>query len=343
MNQWQEFLTAHNAAIADSVVTGSGNLRAELKSATATNILADLSHQGLLEFDGNDAVAFLQGQVTNDIRQVSASNSQYAGYCTPKGRLLGIFLAFLRNDRIHLQLNRELLEPITRRLKMYVLRSNVVITDVSDSTVRIGVAGKDVEAPLMVLFNRLPQEPHAITHHNHGTLLRLPGTLPRFEIVTDYEQAKHAWEHLSQHCTPVGKTYWDWLEIQAGIPEIYPATQEAFVPQMVNLDALDGISFKKGCYTGQEIVARTHYLGKVKRRTYLAHLAASQPPHPGDSLFGSGTTEPVGQIVRVAAAPDGGFDMLAEIRSESMTTGNIYWPSPEGTPLTFRELPYPLE
>ncbi|MDP2247831.1 MAG: folate-binding protein, partial [Nitrosomonadales bacterium] len=140
MTQWQTFLTGLKAEFADGQVQHFGNPEKELQAAAAGTVLADLSHLGLLQIDGEDRVAFLQGQVTNDVKLLLGNNSHYAGYCTPKGRLLALFLVFAHNDHLHLQLNRQLLELIMKRLKMYVLRSKVSITDVSDSIVRMGLA-----------------------------------------------------------------------------------------------------------------------------------------------------------------------------------------------------------
>lgn len=341
--QWQNFLIAQGAVLADGRVSHFGNPAQELQASAQGTIIADLSHSGLLQVEGADALTFLQGQVTNDVKLLDGSNSQYAGYCTPKGRLLAIFLAFAHHDHLHLQLNGALTGQTLKRLRMYVLRAKVTITDVSDSIIRIGLAGASAEAILRQVFSEIPQQAQQLVNLEAANILRLPGATPRYEIFVSAENAATVWSQLQPGCTAVGAEYWDWLEIQAGIPDITPSTLETFVPQMVNLDLLGGINFKKGCYTGQEIVARTHYLGKVKRRTYLAHLATDQAPQPGDSLFGSDTNEPVGQVVRTAAAPNGGFDVLAELRSESVAAGIIRWPSLEGTTLTLLALPYPME
>jgi folate-binding protein YgfZ len=339
MTQWHEFLATHGAVLVDGRVRSHGDEAAELQAAATGNVIADLSHLGLLQVEGADAVAFLQGQVTSDIRQLDGSNSHYAGYCTPKGRLLALFLAFARDDRIHLQLNGALLEPVMKRLRMYVLRAKATITDVSADMVRIGLAGEQSAAALGGLFAQVPQQAHQLTTSDHGTLLRLPGPLPRYELFCDAVQAAEIWTDLAQHFRPVGSAAWDWLEIAAGIPDITPQTQEAFVPQMVNLDALGGISFKKGCYTGQEIVARTHYLGKVKRRTQLAHVDSDAMPQPGDALQAADGNE-AGQIVRSAPSPSGGYDVLAEIRLESLQTGTVSW---HAHALQIAQLPYALE
>lgn len=316
-------MIGHGAIVENNRVLHFGDPAAELLATASGNILTDLSHLGLLEVSGEDAVTFLQGQLTNDVKQLNGSNSHYSGYCTAKGRLLALFLAFSHGDHIHLQLNGALTEAILKRLKMFVLRSKVRIEDASSRIIRIGLSGPDTPALLSKVFAQVPAEAHELVSMDNSAVIRLPGAAPRFVAYTSPEHAPEMWARFAQTCKPVGAPCWDWLEIQAGIPDITPATQEQFVPQMVNLDLLGGISFKKGCYTGQEIVARTHYLGKVKRRTYAAHVARDQMPQPGNPVFGKESTEPVGQVVLAAASPAGGYDLLTEIRQESAEAGPI--------------------
>lgn len=342
MTQWHTFLARQGAVLNDGQVTNFGDAAAELQATANGNVLADLSHLGLLQFSGEDAVTFLQGQVTNDIKLLNGHNSQYAGYCNPKGRLLALFLAFAHYDHLHLQLHGKLLEPIMKRLKMYVMRSKVTIEDVSASTLCLGVAGKDAEENLMAIFDKVPSREHELISLDKGALIRLPGATPRYLIFCDADFLPAIWEELQKTHKPVGKACWDWLEIQAGIPEIGPETQEEFVPQMINLDALDGINYKKGCYTGQEIVARTHYLGKIKRRTQLAHIVTTESPQAGDDVFSADSNEPVGKIVRAAASPQGGLDVLAEIRLESLEAGTLHWKSVGGPALELLKLPYAI-
>lgn len=339
MNPWHTFLASRGAVISDNVISRFGDPQGELTAAANGNILADLSHLSLLRLSGEDAVTFLQGQVTNDIKQLNGSNSQYAGYCNPKGRLIALFLAYAHEGHLYLQLDARLTEAIAKRLRMYVLRSKVVIEDVSGTTVRLGIAGKNADAALAALFPQLPTSAHELVASENGTLIRLPGPTPRYELVMDAARGEKIWEQLKSQLRPVGKPAWEWLEIQAGIPDIQPGTQEEFVPQMVNLDALGGISYKKGCYTGQEIVARTHYLGKVKRRTQLAHLSGETQPMPGDDVMLEGGSE-VGKIVRSAPSPAGGYDVLAELRLESLEAGTL---NCNGSPLVLSHLPYSLE
>ena len=333
MSQWHQFLSAQGATVQN------GNIH--FPPAAKESIMVDLSHYGLLSLEGEDAVTFLQGQVTNDVRKLDGSQCHYSGYCSPKGRLLALFLAFAQDGKLYLQFDRGLLEPIAKRLRMYVLRSKVVIADRSDETVRIGIAGNAAEAALKTRFGHIPETEYAQVSQDGITVIRLPGALPRYELVSPAAQAAELWTALSQsqHLVPANKADWDWREIQAGIPEIVAATQEAFVPQMVNLDLLNGINFKKGCYTGQEIVARTHYLGKVKRRTHIAHIDSETSPLAGDEILDASGAA-AGLVVRSAPSPEGGQDILAELRLESVAAGGLSW---QGKPLEILSLPYSLE
>ena len=305
------------------------------------NILCDLSHLGLLEMSGADAVTFLQGQVTNDVKLLTGNNAHYSAYCNPKGRMLALFLAFSHHDHLHLQFNRELLEPIMKRLKMYVMRSKVEIKDVSDSIIKFGINGPKSASMLATMFAKTPAQDYELVSLDNGAILKLPSfnDVARFEIFTDAANAPVIWNALKVNCQVVEKPHWDSLEIQVGIPDITLKTQEQFVPQMLNLDILNGINFKKGCYTGQEIVARTHYLGSVKRRTYLASIQSASAPQAGDKVLDA-TQNEVGQIVRSAPNLAGGFDVLAEMRIDAQQAGNVFW---NNQAIITKSLPYSLD
>lgn len=339
-HDWTSFLSARGAVIADGVVRDFGNPAVELQAAADGTIIADLSHTALLQVEGDDTLSFLQGQLTNDIKLLDGSCSHYTGYCSPKGRLLALFLAFAAQEKRFLQLDAGIAQSVLKRLRMYVLRSKVTITDVSEAVVRIGVSGAHAVDALQAQFGAFPAAPHAMLTLAHATLIKLPGSKPRFEVLADVAQAASIWEALAGRCTPAGIPAWEWLDIEAGIPRIEQATQEAFVPQMVNLDLLGGINFKKGCYTGQEIVARTHYLGKVKRRTHLAHCASAVSASAGDAVWTSDSSEAVGMVVSAAPAPQGGVDLLAELRLESLESGELRLGAADGPALTLRSLPY---
>ncbi|MBA3695678.1 MAG: folate-binding protein YgfZ, partial [Methylotenera sp.] len=262
MQEWHQFLqNTSNAVIVDHKVMHFGDPAGELNATSKETVICDLSHLGLLEVEGADAVSFLQGQVTNDINLLKDNSGHYTGYCNPKGRLLALFLAFSHSAHIYLQMPKELIEPIVKRLRMYVMRSKVVITDVSETVIKLGLSGSNAAELLGKLFPTIPTQDYELVNSEKGALIQMPGAIPRYEIFTDPSEATVIWNALKQHAKPVGTASWEWLEINAGIPDITLKTQEEFVPQMLNLDALNAINYKKGCYTGQEIVARTHYLG----------------------------------------------------------------------------------
>lgn len=337
---WQLALTKHGAVIQDGTIQHYADAKAEIAAVTQTNTLCDLMHLGLLEIGGADAVNFLQGQVTNDVKLLSGNNAHFTGYCTPKGRLLALFLAFSHYDHVHLQLNRDLLQPIMKRLKMYVMRSKVDIKDVSETIIKFGINGPNAAEYLTPFFSLIPTQEYELVSLENGAILKLPTIAghARFQIFTDSINAPIIFNALKAKCQLVGKPCWDWLDIQTGIPDVLPKTQEQFVPQMLNLDILNGINFKKGCYTGQEIVARTHYLGKVKRRTYLASIATEVAPVEADKILDSGDLD-VGQIVRVAPNNQAGFDALIELRIEAKHAGNLTW---QGFAIVIKQLPYAL-
>jgi folate-binding protein YgfZ len=154
-------------------------------------------------------------------------------------------------------------------------------------------------------------------------------------------RAAAVWQALRQSATPAGAPVWDWLRLNAGIPMIVAATQEQFVPQMVNLEVIGGVSFQKGCYTGQEIVARSQYLGKLKRRMFLAHVDAEAAP--GDHLYSDDIAgQATGTVVNAAPAPSGGYDVLAVAQVESAHTRTLHLKTADGAALNLKPLPYAL-
>jgi tRNA-modifying protein YgfZ len=328
---WQQFLISQSAQFNDS-----GEATFISPAAPASGQLFDLSSNGLIAVSGDDALTFLQGQFTNDIKLVQEA-AQFTGYCTAKGRLLALFYAFSINEIIYLQCPRSLIPELVKRLRMFVMRSKVVVEDVSEQFVILGLASADSAAHIQ----HLPLHAHQSSQTPFGTLIRLPDShgKQRAQLIIAIAQAEQAWTTLAATFNPTDSQQWDTLEIQAGIPQVYKATQEQFVPQMVNLDALNGINFKKGCYTGQEIVARTHYLGKVKRRTLLATLPDTAiAPQVGDPVLDTKQQE-AGQLVRIAPNRQGGWSLLVECRLEAQSAGSIYWQEYE---LGFSELPYTL-
>ena len=336
IDKWQIFLASRGAVYANDVVHHFGNAASELVATDQGAVIADLSHDGLLHVSGADALTFLQGQLTQDISKITTSRAALAGYCSPKGRLLAHFLVWQQNDGYCLQLPRELLAVIQKRLQMYVLRSKVKLQDISAQTLRFGLAGPHIPMALSTACGETRQEAWSVTSCLGGSVITLPGG--RYQVVAN-ENAEALWTTLSDTATQVGEPCWRWLRIQTGLPEIYLATQDQFVPQMVNDDLIGAVNFQKGCYTGQEIVARMHYLGKPKRRMYRAHLRDGGQPKPGDLLYSEEMQgQASGMVVDGAPAPKGGWDGLVSVQVESANTQPIYWPKLAGEKLVLAAL-----
>jgi folate-binding protein YgfZ len=339
---WQDFLVRHGARLMDGRVLDFDQPAEELAAAGSGTVMADLSQLGLLAFAGDDASDFLQNQFTNDVRHLGANDARWNGYCSAKGRLLANFLMWKNGADFCLQLSGDIREAILKRLKMFILRAKVTARDASDENVRLVLAGPAAPAALAAAGLALPEGAMKTAANARGMTVQLGAD--KFVLALAPEQAPAVWESLARHARPVGTAVWDWLRLANGIPMITAATQEEFVPQMVNWDTLGGVSFQKGCYPGQEIVARTQYLGKLKRRMYLAHLDGTQAPQAGDALYTPDMQgQASGMVVNAAPAPGGGFDLLAVAQIESLASQQpLHWKSADGPVLSLKALPYSL-
>lgn len=294
---------------------------------------------GLTAFHGPDAQSFLHGQVTCDINGLAPDASRYGGYCSPKGRLLATFLVWRTEDGFVLQLPQALREPVQKRLSMFILRAKVKAADATGAFAAFGVVGKGAPEVVAKVLGAAPPAVHGVRRTDDTTLLTLPGE--RIELIVPAGKATEIREALQAEAPEADAAAWELATIRAGIPMILPATQEAFVPQMVNLDLIGGVSYTKGCYPGQEIVARTHYLGRLKQRTYLAHIAGDAAPQPGDPLYSADFgDQAAGTIVNAAPTPGGGFDVLAVIQVVSANADDVHWGGRDGPRLVLNSLPY---
>ncbi|MCW9023992.1 MAG: folate-binding protein YgfZ [Gammaproteobacteria bacterium] len=341
--EWRDFLEQQGAQIESEQVTGFDN-GGDISTLAEKTIIADLSHFSLIKVSGEEAMDFLQNQFSNDIKDVTEQQSQLSAYCSPKGRILASFRIFKQADDYYLELSADLLEPTLKRLRMFVMRSKVVLDDVSNDWARIGLAGQQAESLLQPHFSTIPAEPHQSVSEKGASLIRLAGDIPRFEIHGMPSTLITIWSDLQSQAQTAGRAVWDWFDIKAGIPVINAKTVEAFVPQMVNFSTIGGVSFTKGCYPGQEVVARMHYLGKLKRRMYLAHVESDSPPDAGMELYtqtdADGEPQSCGKIVQAQPSPAGGFDLLAVLQIAHAT--NPIQLGETGPEITISDDPYPV-
>jgi tRNA-modifying protein YgfZ len=300
------------------------------------DLVADLSHNALIGVSGDDAAAFLHAQFTNDVESLAPGGAQWNGWCTPKGRLLATFLLIRAGGRFVLMLPAEIAPAIAKRLQMYVLRSKVKIVDETELYARIGLAGAQAAAKVASHWGKAPQPMHS--GERDGAICVALGN-DRFVALVPPKAAPAMWD-LFGAATAEGADEWEWTSIHAGIPTIVAATQEAFVPQMANFDLVGGVSFTKGCYPGQEIVARTQYRGGLKRRMALAHVGGGDRPAPGQSVYSPAFgDQSAGTIVNAARAPGGGYDALVVAQLESLAKGDLHLGSPDGPRLEIRSQP----
>ena len=339
---WQDFLKQQGANFVEGRVLDFGNPAAELAAAQGKTVMADLSQLGLLAFSGEDTGEFLQGQLTNDVRGLAADGASWNGYCSPKGRMLANFLMWKSGADTCLQMSGDIRESVLKRLKMFVLRAKVQVRDATDEHVRLVLSGPQALAALAEAGLAVPEGMMKTKAGDSGLAVRIGDD--KFVLAISPDKAASVWQALARQATPVGTAVWDWLRLSNGIPMITAATQEEFVPQMVNWEVLGGVSFQKGCYPGQEIVARTQYLGRLKRRMYLAHIGGEAAPAAGDNLYTPDMEgQASGMVVNAAPAPGGGFDLLAVAQIESVAANQpLHWKTPDGPVLSLKPQPYPL-
>ena len=339
--QWQQYLLEQGAQLNSQGQVKFSNTTEAITRLEANGIICSLDFLGCIRATGEDAQTFLQGQFSNDITLLQNENVQISAYCNPKGRMLAQFLIIPDHSDYLLLLPHSILEPTLKRLRMFVMRSKVTLTNASEEFICLGLAGNAITAQAQDTL-KLPANEYQLTRTDTTLVCKLPAPQPRYLLVTNLEQAKSHWQRWSLKLLATDQHIWHWLDIQAGLPNIWPQTVEEFVPQMLNLELINGVSFKKGCYTGQEIVARMHYLGKAKRR--MRHLALDQaePPRPGTDVYvAGGDGQSAGKIV-LAEASQQGSECLAVIQNDKVGL-ELRLGTVDGPRLAMAKLPYSLE
>lgn len=342
---WTQYLQQAGAQFEAHTVLHFGEPLQEQQQALHGDIITDLSFLGVIEVNGVDTENFLQGQFTNDIRLVNDQRSQLNAWCSPKGRVRMNFRLFKRDKTYYLLLPRNSVDIMLQDLRRYILRSDVKMVDISSAMPRFGIAGGHSTKIIADCLGRLPpEEVDACITLDEITVLSIRGLQPRY-VVLDKESTtlKDWWQCAATRARPVGTAAWQLLDILAGVPQISPVTTDKFVPQMLNLVALGGVSFKKGCYVGQEVVARTQHLGTLKRRTYLIKIAITALPQPGDILYSGTDDQQVGEIINAQIHPEGGIVALAVIQISYAQKGDVYWHDSQGEPVHILDLPYAVE
>ncbi|NNJ91400.1 MAG: folate-binding protein YgfZ [Gammaproteobacteria bacterium] len=301
-----------------------------------------LTHLGIIRVRGEDKETFLQGQLTNDTRNINKSSSQLSGYCTPKGRMLANFRIFEdQQDNWYIVIPSERLSAILKRLSMFILRSNVEISDVSNEILILGLCGDCIG---QALANSLPDNADEVTHDDSVSYIRVETSSPRYMVVGNSEEIMALWRKLDV-AIPANTSKWRLGDIKAAIPTVFENTQEAFIPQMTNMHLINGVSFTKGCYTGQEIVARMQYLGKLKRRMYQVSFDYDGNIQPGHEIYSSisQSGQGAGKLVDAINTGDNHYEGLAVMEISSADEGEIRLLDENGPLLKINKPPYDFE
>lgn len=319
-NDWPPLLAQFGARLAAPGDVIFDRPAQPFAALAATLTITPLAPYGVLEAHGPDSAKFLQGQITCDVREIGPTRSIPGAYCTQKGRMLSSFQLLQRDDdRLWLRMRADLIENTARTLGKYSVFSKVKLAPRTD-IVGFGVHGPGAAALLSQLCGAVPDGPNATLAT--GDTLLLQRADDWLECWLPAATAADFWQRAAVQASPVGTEYWRWLVLRSGFGEISAATAELFIPQMLNYHLNGAVNFKKGCYTGQEIVARTHYRGQVKRHVQLASCAAKSAPEPGADVLGaSGNT--VGNVVDSALAGDGYCELLVVVADNEGTAGMI--------------------
>lgn len=264
-----------------------------------------LTDLGVLQVEGEDAQGFLQNLLTNDVTSLVNNQSHLTGLCTPKGRLLAVFLLARRSNYYQLVLPKSMCTGLKQRLSMYILRAKVTITDLSEEVTCLGL---------------LPSLNEQISFLDAEEVISYPTEQSRYLHISSKAQVTELVSTLTaKQWQTAPEASWELLDIDAGLPMVYPDTKEKFTTQQVNLDLVNGVSFKKGCYPGQEIVARLHYLGSPSRRMFKAVTSTATPANIGDEV----TTiegEIAGHIVRIQPSDDMALSLLVSLKLTSLAS-----------------------
>lgn len=337
--EWQEFLVSAGAVLSDG---GALHFPSD-KELAADSTVSAISGDVVLRITGDEAESFLQGQFSNDIAALGIPGSQLNTWSNPKGRVLTLFRIIRDTEGYLIRMPAELVEPVQKRLKMFVLMAKVSIEQQPD-LVSFGVAGNQAAKVLENSVQTLPGQVDDTVQANNITVCRVRGDVDRFEVIAPLDSALALWTDLTEVCQPTGESVWRLQNIDAGVPSIGAATTEAFVLQMLNLQHIDGVSFKKGCFPGQEVVARMQYLGKLKRRMYRAEglLENGPVPEAGAEVSNKDVASAVGKVVDAQLVGDGTFRLLM-VNAIAATEAPLFLDKEATQPLTLLDLPYSVE
>jgi folate-binding protein YgfZ len=304
--EWLDFLKSTSAATAEN---------STLQSSNTVTAITDLA---IIEVSGKDAAQFLQGQLTCNINELTASNSFFAAFCNAKGRTISTLLILKNNESFLLILALELLEKVIAKLRMYILRADVQLHNRLNNYCLMGLNSTDTS-----VISHCPGSDFEVSNHSEITV-KIPVKANRYLLISGIDRAKQLWTELTQtQALAIAEpSRWRYQDISSGLPWLDQESSEQYIPQMLNIDKLGGISFQKGCYTGQEIIARTHYLGKTKRELFLAECDKTALIENHMHIIDNNKQQSVGNIISLQT-DDQNCRMLIVIPSTASESNNL--------------------
>lgn len=334
---WLEFLQTNRLQLVDGELMATSERAA---SANTNTRLFALTNMCTLQIEGEEAKKFLQGQVTCDINNLSDYSAQYGAHCNAKGRVIFNFLACAKDDKVTLRCDASLEDVARKSLGKYMVFSKAKYVPDSDIKLCIALKGDTCENIVSDIFGKAPSTFMESIHSDDFTLIRTDDDV--IECWVSADKIEDYWLKLEPLCAIGATSEWRADEIRKGRVWINADTTENFVPQTINLTQVGAVSFTKGCYTGQEVVARMQYLGKQKRHTYRAIADIETIPKAGDKLFGEDTQQSIGEIVNVVPTDDFSYELLVCILDSAYKSGEVYLESQKVTKLRFAPLPYAI-
>lgn len=336
-SHWQDFL--HQAGLHIDAQGSSIPAETWALQELPDNFICALTHYGLLAIDGPDTAKFLQGQTTCDVSTVSFQHSTTGAYCTPKGRMVANFLlAQVNEHHYRLRMPADLLEKTRSVFAKYIVFSKAE-QHIDSDYLLFGLHGATARVVVDSLFGEIPEQRYQTLQKDKLVVIALDDNGTSFECWVRADTIETVWPKLSDGLALVGSTAWKLLCIRLGLAEVSSAISEEFIPQMLNLQATGAVSFKKGCYTGQEIVARMQYRGTLKKRLYHIQWLGETTPAMGTNLQSSDDGQKIGQLVNAIALGSGRCEGLAVINNAAIDQSPIFIDQTD-TAIEILELPY---
>ncbi|WP_260851641.1 CAF17-like 4Fe-4S cluster assembly/insertion protein YgfZ [Denitromonas ohlonensis] len=342
MDHWTQLLASTDLHL-DGTVVCSAKPSVDVVRARDGDVMVPMTHLGLIDAVGDDATVFLHNLFSNDVKKLGPDAAHWTSFNSPKGRMLASMLLWHGEAGYRLALSADLHPALLKKLSMYVLRSKVKLSDGRAQRALIGLSSAMLSDRLGAAKLPVPAAPMRTASRDGVTVIRLDAR--RALIDAPVDRLGDVWGALgAAGVVPAATQAWQWLDVQAGIPVITELTQDDFVAQMLNYELIGGVNFQKGCYPGQEIVARTQYLGKLKKRMYRLTAPASATPSIGDELYAPAfESQAVGKLVTVVPSPNGGFEALAVMQMQAAEGGEIHLGAVDGPKLRLATLPYALD